>query len=525
MPRKSTMRDNVNVVRSRLPHLSDLSREKIELALLYYESSIDETVEAFKRDGAIEALNGWTEMSNGRGTASSKRTNNKGDNRNSNPSTLPTNSSVKKPPSNGILRPSQRVSNLFQTFAEGGTPTIVTTNGSITTSNTAACSPLPTSFSEQSDNNHDLTTNHVAIHDEVIEQQNSSQLQTRKHIQDRHDSISSIKHHHEPSTNGNNRQTTTTIQFSNNKKMLTKSAKDLQRQTSTLTNVEILFDNDIKSSIKHIDDVFKQITEIIKQREIELYLEMDKVKEQGLNIIHNRQKRAVELRQSIDRCDRLEPVEIDNLRHDIKQFVTDRRYELGEELTTSHRFEYDQKLIELLKNFGHILPIGRTHSTSSALPETNPTTISHGTSEKLQISMISNPISSVSSSLNEVGVIIKQEEPKPQRINNNQRSNDYNTDDNHQYCDSSQQNKGYFQYYDETNNYQNGYRRRTQQYSQGNFQHPRPTLNYHNDNNRRTEPKPINNRVDLSNNSKTTNTYRRPRLSPHLSQPAVPVQT
>ncbi|CAF4435190.1 unnamed protein product, partial [Rotaria magnacalcarata] len=88
--------------------------------------------------------------------------------------------------------------------------------------------------------------------------------------------------------------------------------------------------------------------------------------------------------------------------------------------TTSHRFEYDQKLIELLKNFGHILPIGRTHSTSSALPETNPTTISHGTSEKLQISMISNPISSVSSSLNEVGVIIKQEEPKPQRINNNQ---------------------------------------------------------------------------------------------------------
>ncbi|CAF3093412.1 unnamed protein product [Rotaria socialis] len=513
MPRKSTMRDNVNVVRSRLPHLSDLPREKIELVLLYYESSIDDTVEAFKRDCAIEALNGWTETSNGRGTTSSKRTNNKGDNRNSKPSTLPTNSSVKKPPFNGILRPSQRVSNIFQTFAEGGTPTIVTTNGSITTSNTAACSPPSTSFSEQSDNNHDLTANHVAIHDEVIEQQNSSQLQTRKHIQDRHDSTSSIKHHHEPSTNSNNQQTTTTIQFSNNKKMLTKSVKDLQRQTSTLTNVEILFDNEIKSSIKHIDDVFKQITEIIKQREIELYLEMDKVKEQGLNIIHNRQKHAIELRQSIDRCDRLEPVEIDNLRHDIKQFVTDRRYELGEQLTTSHRFGYDQKLIELLKNFGHILPIGRTRSTSSALVETHPTTISDGTSEKLQISMISHPISSVSSSLNEVGVIVKQEQPKPQRINNNQQLNDYNTGNNYRYCDSSQQNNGSFQYYDETNNYQS------------NFQHPRPILNYHNDNNRRTEPKPINNCVDLSNKSKTTNTYRRPRLSPHPSQPVVPVQT
>src|SRR5579871_5921020 len=107
--------------------------------------------------------------------------------------------------------------------------------------------------------------------------------------------------------------------------VLTKSAKDLQRQTSTLTNVEILFNNEIKSSIKRIDDIFKQIREIIKEREVQLYLEMDKVKEQGLNIIHRRQQRALELRQRIDRCDRLEPLEIDKLRTDIKQFVTDRR--------------------------------------------------------------------------------------------------------------------------------------------------------------------------------------------------------
>jgi hypothetical protein len=49
MPRKNAMRDSVNAVRSRLPHLSELSRENIELALLYYESNVDETVEAFKR--------------------------------------------------------------------------------------------------------------------------------------------------------------------------------------------------------------------------------------------------------------------------------------------------------------------------------------------------------------------------------------------------------------------------------------------------------------------------------------------
>lgn len=49
MPRKGAMRDSVSAVRSRLPHLANLSREKIELALLYYESNIEETIEAFQR--------------------------------------------------------------------------------------------------------------------------------------------------------------------------------------------------------------------------------------------------------------------------------------------------------------------------------------------------------------------------------------------------------------------------------------------------------------------------------------------
>lgn len=49
MPRKNAMRDNVSAVRSQLPHLANLPREKIELALLYYESNIDATIEAFKR--------------------------------------------------------------------------------------------------------------------------------------------------------------------------------------------------------------------------------------------------------------------------------------------------------------------------------------------------------------------------------------------------------------------------------------------------------------------------------------------
>jgi hypothetical protein len=258
--------------------------------------------------------------------------------------------------------------------------------------------------------------------------------------------------------------------------------KDLQRQTSTLTNVELLFNNEIKSSIKRIDDLFKQIREIIKEREVELYLEMDQVKEQGLNVIQRRQQRAVELRQRIDRCDRLEPLEIDHLRNDIKQFVTDRRYDLGEELTSSHRFEYDQTLMEALKNFGTILKIDRRHSTATITPlpeansittispllEANSTTtteksISDITSEQVHIPVTNSRTVLLSSSSNEVFLTNNQQQPLPQRINNNKKSNGggistptngYRTGDYHQNSYSLPQTNGYIQYYGDTNYYQ-----------------------------------------------------------------------
>ena len=219
----------------------------------------------------------------------------------------------------------------------------------------------------------------------------------------------------------------------------------------------------MKSSIKRIDDVFKQLREIIKEREVELYLEMDKVKEQGLNMIHRRQQRAVELRQRIDRCDRLEPFEIDNLRTDIKQFVTDRRYDLGEELTSTHRFEYDQTLMEALKTFGTVLTIdrkydrSRTLSTSSALVEQNGTTIEKTISDK-SAENLQSPLTNgrVSSLPNEI-LSPNNQQPLPQRINQKQKFNGNIAGDYYQNSQSSPQTNGYYQYYDDSNNYQSNY--------------------------------------------------------------------
>ncbi|CAF0740954.1 unnamed protein product [Rotaria sp. Silwood1] len=583
MPRKNAMRDNVSAVRSQLPHLSNLSREKIELALLYYELNVDETVEAFKRNGAIEALSGWTEMSNSRGNNSTKRANSK-------PTTRDNKTTSS---SNGILRPSQRVSNIFQTFAEGGIPTI-TTNGNTSISNTETS--LSSSFHEQSNNNletypstdlsfrpclsQDLTTNNsqslvngiestenifhdasnITINDEInsltnhIDQGNHNINETngyngkskrRRNIRDSNGSTSSMTLSHESTQQSlsndiqqstNNSITTTTkpvtkpssssntTTFSNNRKLLTKSTKDLQRQTSTLSNVELSFENEIKSSVKRIDDVFKQIREIIKEREVELYLEIDKVKEQGLNIIHNRQQRAIELRQRMDRCDRLEPLEVDHLRNDVKQFVTERRYDLGEELTSSHRFQYDQTIIDALKNFGTVLRIdrkydrSRTLSSSSSLVEQNSTTVEKTLPEK-SIENIQTQLNNVrvsSSTLNEHMSSNNQQKPLPQRINHKHNFND-NNNNNGNYHENSHVPSlvnGFYQYYDDSNNYQNvNYRRRPQQQK-----YPQ----HFNENTRRTRPKPSsnnNNRRNGFNNSEIKTTHRQLQSSQTIAPP------
>jgi hypothetical protein len=181
---------------------------------------------------------------------------------------------------------------------------------------------------------------------------------------------------------------------------------------------------------------------------------MDKVKEHGLNIIHRRQQRAIELRQRIDHCDRLEPLEIDNLRTDIKQFVTERRYDLGEELTSSHRFEYDQTLVEGLKNFGTVLRIdrkydrSRTLSTSSALVEQNATTTTATTTENHQALTTNGRVWS-----NEP-ISTNNQQALPQRINNKQNFNGNMAGDYYQNSHISPQINGFYQYYDDSYNYQ-----------------------------------------------------------------------
>jgi len=521
MPRKNAMRDNVSAVRSRLPQLMNAPREQIELALLYYESNVDETVEAFKQNGAVEALSGWTEMNNGRGNNSNKRSNNKSGNK----------STSQTPPSNAVLRPSQRVSNIFQTFAEGGTPqtthsnsqsTSMLTNHRLESYPSTDLSFHPCLSQDSAINNSDntneyhdtsnVTTISSTTTDETNHFEQDKSLIDEKPVRRR--SIrertgSTLSNHEQIQHENKNESTKSTGSTNDNKKLLSKSTKDLQRQTSTLSNVELSFENEIKTSLKRIDDVFSQLREILKEREVQLYCEMDNVKEQGLNIIRRRQERALELRQRVHGCDRLELGEIDNLRTDIKHFVTSSRYELGEELTSTHRFEYDENLVELLKNFGTVLRIDRKDERSRTLSTSSQKFIEQNgnTSSAAAVATTTNQ-STVEPNLT-------TQQALPQRFSNKTHTNGNHAGAYH----STSQTNGFHHYYDDSYNYQTTNRRRHPQQQQ-------------NGNSRRTRPPPSatatatttnsNNRRNGYNNGETTKTYRRPKPSPPQQSPVVP---
>ncbi|CAF4467871.1 unnamed protein product [Didymodactylos carnosus] len=121
------MRDKVAQVRQQIS--SDFTREQIELALLHYESNVEDTIEAFKKNGAKDALSGWTEMNN-RSSTSSRR----GGARTRNNNRLvasPTisSSSTSSQISHVPMRPSQLVLNVFNQFANKTQPVTSITNG------------------------------------------------------------------------------------------------------------------------------------------------------------------------------------------------------------------------------------------------------------------------------------------------------------------------------------------------------------------------------------------------------------
>ncbi|KAH0621627.1 hypothetical protein JD844_023149, partial [Phrynosoma platyrhinos] len=123
-----------------------------------------------------------------------------------------------------------------------------------------------------------------------------------------------------------------------------KSVKDLQRCTVSLTRYRMMIKEEVDNSVKKIKAAFAELHSCIIDREVALMAEVDKVKEEAMEILTARQKKAEELKRLTDLASQMAETQVADLRAEIKHFVSERKYD--EELGRSARFSCD---IEQLK--------------------------------------------------------------------------------------------------------------------------------------------------------------------------------
>ncbi|KFM82595.1 SPATS2-like protein, partial [Stegodyphus mimosarum] len=110
-----------------------------------------------------------------------------------------------------------------------------------------------------------------------------------------------------------------------------KCKKDLNRQTISLQRIHAQLDKGLEESEKKLKNAFNDIRKLLDKRQELVELELEKTKEEALNLIKSRQDLALDLKRRVDRTPSLTEAQWAELRSDIKQFVTERKYdeELG----------------------------------------------------------------------------------------------------------------------------------------------------------------------------------------------------
>ncbi|XP_057360304.1 SPATS2-like protein [Manis pentadactyla] len=143
-----------------------------------------------------------------------------------------------------------------------------------------------------------------------------------------------------------------------------KSVKDLQRCTVSLTRYRVMIKEEVDSSVKKIKAAFAELHNCIIDKEVSLMAEMDKVKEEAMEILTARQKKAEELKRLTDLASQMAEMQLAELRAEIKHFVSERKYD--EELGKAARFSCDIKQLK-----AQIMLCGEiTHPKNSYSPRT-----------------------------------------------------------------------------------------------------------------------------------------------------------
>ncbi|KAM6129524.1 SPATS2-like protein isoform 1-T2 [Pterocles gutturalis] len=123
-----------------------------------------------------------------------------------------------------------------------------------------------------------------------------------------------------------------------------KSVKDLQRCTVSLTRYRMMIKEEVDNSVKKIKAAFAELHSCIVDKEVSLMAEIDKVKEEAMEILNARQKKAEELKRLTDLASQMAEAQLSELRAEIKHFVSERKYD--EELGRSARFSCDTEQLK-----------------------------------------------------------------------------------------------------------------------------------------------------------------------------------
>uniref|UniRef100_A0A8C6Y025 Spermatosis associated serine rich 2 like n=1 Tax=Naja naja TaxID=35670 RepID=A0A8C6Y025_NAJNA len=124
-----------------------------------------------------------------------------------------------------------------------------------------------------------------------------------------------------------------------------KSVKDLQRCTVSLTRYRMMVKEEVDNSVKKIKAAFSELHNCIIDKEVVLMAEVNKVKQEAMDILTARQKKAEELKRLTDLSSQMAETQLAELRAEIKHFVSERKYD--EELGRAARFSCDTEQLKM----------------------------------------------------------------------------------------------------------------------------------------------------------------------------------
>ncbi|GIY79976.1 spermatogenesis-associated serine-rich protein 2 [Caerostris darwini] len=159
-----------------------------------------------------------------------------------------------------------------------------------------------------------------------------------------------------------------------------KCKKDLNRQTISLQRIRSLVEKGFEEASKKAKAFFNDAAKQLEKRQIELETELQERRLEAINLLESRQNLSVELKRRIDRTPSLSEAEWNELRSDVKQFVTERKYD--DDLGKTIWFQWED-ITEIIQKFGEVPPVKNVYSqrSNSALgncgisnnPEPSPT--------------------------------------------------------------------------------------------------------------------------------------------------------